>query len=159
MTRKDLLARLSAHGAVSPLVPDGWATPFFFLFGRRDSTISYMGANIYPLDVEYGLYRDEQLAALIESFQLALYERDDFESRPVVNVQLRDGAEVPHRGAMVEALRAGLIEHLSTTSRDFAASLREDPAAADVQLVLHDYGTGPFAGERRAVKNTYVVRG
>jgi phenylacetate-CoA ligase len=77
----------------------------------------------------------------------------------VVNVQLRDRAEVPDRGAMVEALRAGLIEHLSTTSRDFAASLREDPAAADVQLVLHDHGTGPFAGERRAVKNTYVVRG
>ncbi len=30
--------------------------PFLFLFGRRDSTVSYMGANIYPQDVEYGLY-------------------------------------------------------------------------------------------------------
>jgi len=158
MTRKDLLVRLSALGAVPPSVPDGWATPFFFLFGRRDSTISYMGANIYPLDVEYGLYRDEQLAALIESFQLALYERDDFESRPLMNVQLRDVAEVPDRGAMIEALRAGLIEHLSTTSRDFAASLREDPAAADVQLVLHDHGTGPFAGSTGKIKNVYLAR-
>ena len=159
MTRRDLLARLAALGATPPSLPDGWATPFFFLFGRRDSTISYMGANIYPLDVEYGLYRDEQLAALIESFQLALHERDDLESRPVVNVQLREGADVADRDAMVEALKAGLVEHLAATSRDFATSLREDPAAADLQLVLHDYGTGPFAGERRAVKNTYVVRG
>ena len=30
--------------------------PLLFLFGRKDSTISYMGANIYPQDVEYGLY-------------------------------------------------------------------------------------------------------
>jgi phenylacetate-CoA ligase len=159
MTRKDLHARLAALGAAPPSLPDGWATPFFFLFGRRDSTISYMGANIYPLDVEYGLYRDERLAALIESFQLALHEQEDLESRPVVNVQLRAGADVPDRGAVVEALKAGLVDHLSTTSRDFAASLREDPAAADVRLVLHDHGTGPFAGEPRAVKNTYVVRG
>ena len=158
MTRKDLLARLSALGATPPSL-DGWATPFFFLFGRRDSTISYMGANIYPLDVEYGLYRDERLAALIESFRLSLHEQEDLESRPIVNVQLRAGADVRDREAMVEALKAGLIEHLSTTSRDFAESLREDPAAADVRLVLHDHGTGPFAGEPRAVKNTYVVRG
>jgi phenylacetate-CoA ligase len=159
MTRKNLLARLSALGAAPPSLPEGWATPFFFLFGRRDSTISYMGANIYPLDVEYGLYRDERFAALIESFQLALHEHENLESRPVVNVQLRAGAHVPDRNAVVEALRTGLVEHLSTTSRDFAESLREDPAAADVRVVLHDHGTGPFAGERRAVKNTYVVRG
>lgn len=159
MTRKDLLARLSALDATPPSLPDGWATPFFFLFGRRDSTISYMGANIYPLDVEYGLYRDERLAALIESFRLSLHEEEDLESRAVVNVQLRVGADVPDRESMVEALKAGLIEHLSTTSRDFAESLREDPTAADVRLVLHDHGTGPFAGEPRAVKNTYVVRG
>ena len=74
-------------------------------------------------------------------------------------MQLRVGADVPDRESMVGSLKAGLIEHLSTTSRDFAESLREDPTAADVRLVLHDHGTGPFAGEPRAVKNTYVVRG
>src|SRR6266566_8301067 len=92
MTRPDLLGRLESVGAVQPrqALPLGWGSPFFFLYGRRDSTISYMGANIYPIDVEYGLYRDEALAAAIESFCLQLQESADLESRAVVNVQLRE---------------------------------------------------------------------
>src|SRR6266536_1974039 len=93
VTRPEVLARLAALGVIdSPRarVPEGWASPFFFLYGRRDSTISYMGANIYPIDVEYGLYADERLAAMIESFCLQLQESADLESRPVVNVQLRE---------------------------------------------------------------------
>ena len=48
--------------------------PFVLLFGRKDSTISYMGANIYPLDVENGLYLDNPYASAIESFKLGLVE-------------------------------------------------------------------------------------
>jgi phenylacetate-CoA ligase len=32
-----------------------------------------------------------------------------------------------------------------------------DPSASDVRLVVHDHGTGPFAGGRRKIKNVYVV--
>ena len=65
--------------------------PLLFLYGRKDSTISYMGANIYPQDVENGLYQDNPLAHQIESFCLTLEEHADLESRPVVHVQLRAG--------------------------------------------------------------------
>ena len=64
MGRGELVRRLVSLGVIdskrAPL-PLGWASPFLFLFGRRDSTISYMGANIYPIDVEYGLYRDRNV--------------------------------------------------------------------------------------------------
>src|SRR5699024_4770978 len=49
---------------------NGMKLPFVLLFGRADSTISYMGANIYPLDIENGLYRDNPQAHLIESFRI-----------------------------------------------------------------------------------------
>ena len=159
MTRAEVLGRLAALGLVDPRqsLPQSWAAPFFFLYGRRDGTVSYMGANIYPIDVEYGLYRDEALAAAIESFCLELAESDALESRPVVHVQLRDGALV-ERASAAEQLRAGLVEYLSSTSRDFAEAVREDSSAADIRLVLHNHATGPFADMASKIKNTYVIR-
>ncbi len=162
MTRTELVHRLAALGVIdSPRValPEGWAAPFFFLYGRRDSTISCMGANIYPIDVEYGLYADERLAGMIESFCLQLEETAELESRPVVNVQLRGNVALapPERDDAAARLRVALVDHLTSASRDFAASVREDPGAADIRVLLHDHGTGPFAGGRTSIKNVYVL--
>ena len=55
------------------------------------------------------------------------------------------GARI-EREAAAERLRAGLVEYLEASSRDFAEAVREDASAADISLVLHDHGTGPFAG-------------
>jgi phenylacetate-CoA ligase len=164
MSRPELVRRLVELGAIeskkAPL-PLGWASPFLFLFGRRDSTISYMGANIYPIDVEYGLYRDEGIAPLIESFRLELREESDLESRPVVHVQLRQTAafDAGERERIATTLVSGLVEHLQSASRDFAEAVREDPAAAELRVLLHDHGTGPFAGGSQKIKNVYVVKG
>lgn len=57
--------------------------PLLFLFGRKDSTISYMGANLYPQDVEYGLYEGNPHAARIGRFCLSLEELPGLEYRPV----------------------------------------------------------------------------
>src|SRR5712691_10900609 len=35
--------------------------PFLWIYGRRDATISVMGANIYPEDIETIVYRDRLL--------------------------------------------------------------------------------------------------
>ncbi len=157
MTRPELLARLAKAGIAEPL-PSGWALPFLLLFGRSDSTVSYMGANIYPIDVEYGLYRDAALAASFEGFCLELTESPSLEARPLVHVQLRATAVLPDRAETEERLRVALVEHLAASSRDFAEALRESPAAGDIRVVVHDHGTGPFAGRKDAIKNAYVVK-
>jgi phenylacetate-CoA ligase len=159
LPRREVLRRLEEVGALDPRapLPQSWAAPFFFLFGRKDGTVSYMGANIYPIDVEYGLYRDEALASQIEGFCLELEESATLESRPVVHVQLREGAGVD-KAAASEQLRRGLVEYLASANRDFAESLREDPSRAEIRLELHDRGTGPFVGTSAKLKNVYVVR-
>jgi len=158
MSRPELLRRLAPLGVLPEPLPLGWASPFFFLYGRSDSTISFMGANIYPTDVEYGLYRDPTLAGAIESFCLELVEWAELEPRPVVHVQLRQGAEVDAVDA-AERLRAAVVDHLAGASRDFAEALREDPAAGELQVVLHAHGAGPFAGMAGKIKNVYLIRG
>jgi phenylacetate-CoA ligase len=133
--------------------------PLLFLFGRKDSTISYMGANMYPQDVEYGLYEGNPYAADIAGFCLSLEEQADLEVRPVVNIELREGAELSP--ADTDVLRAacqrGVLEHLARVSRDFATSLNEDPTAADLRVRVFRAGQGPF-GRTSTLKNVYLIK-
>ncbi|MFC7484037.1 phenylacetate--CoA ligase family protein [Luedemannella flava] len=127
---------------------DRMRLPLLFLFGRKDSTISYMGANIYPQDVEYGLYEGNPMAHLLEGFCLALHESAELESRPVVHLRLRDGADLDDAGraALAEHCRRGVLEHLKSVSRDFAESVAEDPSAADIRVRVHDHGRARSPG-------------
>lgn len=133
--------------------------PFLFLFGRRDSTISYMGANLYPIDVENGLYRDNPHASSIESFKLALVEIGEHEQRPIVHLQLREDAALDDeaRAELARAAQAGVVGHLASVSRDFEQSLAEDPSTADLRIEVHEFGSGPFTGGVSKIKNVYLV--
>lgn len=133
--------------------------PFVLLFGRKDSTISYMGANIYPLDVENGLYLDNPHASHIESFRLSLLDIGDHEQRPVIHLQLRKDVTLTaeERDDLRARSAAGVLTHLARVSRDVAQSLEEDATASDVRVEVHDYGTGVFAGGTSKIKNVYLV--
>jgi phenylacetate-CoA ligase len=128
--------------------------PLLFLFGRKDSTISYMGANLYPQDVEYGLYQGNPYAAAINRFCLSLEELPGLEYRPVINLEVRGEVD---QGALAEICRKGVVAHLSAVSRDFAESLKEDPTAADLRIKVFGLGEGPFARLTK-MKNVYLVK-
>ena len=92
-----------------------------------DSTVSFMGANIYPQDIEYGP-EDNPRAGDIEAFMFTLEEDAELDSRPVVNICARRGApDDAGRGALCVSLRAGHRRPPTAVSRDFKQSLREDP--------------------------------
>ena len=135
--------------------------PILFLFGRKDSTISYMGSNIYPQDVEYGLYRDAEIGKNIESFCLSLEERKDLECRPLIHVELRAGIILNEKEKIefLNSIKSGILEYLAQINRDFAQSLREDETTADIQIRLHEYGTGFFVDKANRIKNVYLVKG
>ncbi|MFI7026162.1 phenylacetate--CoA ligase family protein [Micromonospora sp. NPDC049900] len=131
--------------------------PVLLLFGRRDSTVSYLGANLYPQDVEYGLYTGNPHAAEINRFCLTLVEDASLETRPVIHIELRRPLPASQRDALVAACRGGVRRHLTSVSRDFAQSLLEDPTAGDLRVELHEPGDGPFTGDQK-IKNVYLVR-
>lgn len=138
------------------LATERMTLPLLLLFGRRDSTVSYLGANLYPQDIEYGLYAGNPYAAEISRFCLALVENPDLETRPVVHIEVRRALSEPARGELGEACRAGVLRHLATVSRDFAQSLTEDPSAGELRVELHDPGAGPFADAKK-IKNVYLM--
>ena len=161
---EDLLAALRTdpareRAALAALKAEEVRLPFLVLFGRKDGTISFMGANLYPQDIEYGLYAIER-ANHIRRFQLALVETGPAEVRPTIHIELHVDVVLTaedHAG-FVDECRAGVIAHLSEASRDFAASLEEDPASADIRIELHPAGSGPFTGMGEGIKNKYLSK-
>ncbi|HRW18862.1 MAG TPA: phenylacetate--CoA ligase family protein [Dermatophilaceae bacterium] len=132
--------------------------PLLFLYGRKDSTVSFMGANIYPQDVEYGLYEGNPRAKEIEGFMLTLEETSSLDSRPVVNIQLREGISLDEAGRaeLSEVCQRGIVEHLMDVSRDFVQSVEEDPTATQITVRVHDFETGPFEGGVSKIKKVYL---
>jgi len=132
-----------------------WRMPFLYLFGRSDSTVSYMGANIYPGDVESAIF---QSAADHERFGAFCVEMmatgHAHEERPCVHLEaLRPLDEASVR----EELRTRLVTHLSQVNRDFRTALSEDTTAGDIRVMFHEPGTGPFAANSSRIKRVFKV--
>ncbi len=68
--------------------------PFLWIHGRSDATISVMGANIYPEDIETIIYRDPELARQVNSFLLSLRTDGSGTPRPGIAIELVEGVAV-----------------------------------------------------------------
>ncbi|HEY6607987.1 MAG TPA: phenylacetate--CoA ligase family protein [Candidatus Limnocylindria bacterium] len=154
----ELRARLEPFG-ITPehLSPPGFGRlvrmPYLFVFGRADSTISVMGANIYPGDVEGGIYADPALASKVRSFRLSLAEERPGETRPRIDVELeRDAPDATLEGALAATIEA----HLLATNTDYREAAGEYPEMMVPIVRLHAAGTGPFVGDADRIKHRYV---
>ena len=128
--------------------------PYLYVFGRRDSTVSVMGANIYPADIEAGIFADPAVAQRVLSFALAIREDRPGETRPLVLVQL---AREEPTSPLADALAAAIQRQLATQNADYQEAMREYPALLVPIVELHARGTGPFAGDGDRIKHRYVA--
>jgi phenylacetate-CoA ligase len=156
------LDRLNAsHEVDGPRGPLPWARPiplpFLWIHGRRDATISVMGSNIYPEDIEAVLYRDPLVKPRLHSFMLSVVDDAKGMPRPSVALELADldGVDDAWRIAAAERLRDGL-EGLNI---DYRSSLGEFPEAMLPIVTTHPMGGGPFAGDTHRIKQRRVVAG
>ncbi len=149
---------LSAAYARHPFRP--FELPFLYVHGRADSTISFMGANIYPEDVEQALGESPD-ADLLGAYALSLIDVDAGEGsadavRPCVHVEVLDSrfsGDDELRDRLVCAVR----ERLLANSADYRSAVNEDRAAADIRVFLHTEGTGPFVANATRIKRRYIV--
>jgi len=151
--RRELLERLRA--AHHPLAVGGYATislPYLLLFGRRDQTISIMGANIYADDVERVVYAQSELAEGFASFMLCVAERDDRSVYPRLCIEWHHG-DPP--ALPLDDLAHRIRHDLAKINADFRQSLREDEEALRFEVAVFGHGQGPFAGDGRRIKNRY----
>jgi len=130
--------------------------PFLWVNGRRDATISVMGANIYPEDIETVVYRDPTLVPRLHSFLLSTVDDERGVPRPMVALELADMAGVDDRwrAAMAHQLRDGL----TGLNIDYRSSIAEFPDAMQPIVTTYGLGEGPFAADATRIKQTRIIR-
>jgi phenylacetate-CoA ligase len=130
-----------------------WYLPFLFIYGRKDSTVSVMGANIYPEDVESIVYSTPVLARNINGFAISLEEDAGGNPRPCFEFELLDlGAKREVETVLGQVMSAALAK-LSVDYR----KAREEYAQA-VEPIVRTFGLheGPFQVNLDRIKRRYV---
>jgi phenylacetate-CoA ligase len=156
--------RIETLGSVAeiagPRGPLPWVDPiplpFLWIRGRRDATISVMGSNIYPEDIETIVYRDEELVPRLHSFLLSVVDDETGLPRPAVALELTDlaGVDDTWRRRMSDRLRDGL----RGLNIDYRSSIAEFPAAMQPIVATFGVGEGPFAADATRIKQRRIVR-
>jgi phenylacetate-CoA ligase len=129
--------------------------PLLFVFGRNDATVPFYGAKIYPADLERVINEDPALAREIHSFQLKVIENEQLQNKLQVHLELtknRDDGLLTENEDLHSMIFSGLIR----VNQDF----REVTKMFDrhqVQVFLHSYENGPFAGRDVRIKNKYIA--
>jgi phenylacetate-CoA ligase len=157
----ELRLRLADFGLrLEDLVPDAQRRlirmPYLYVFGRKDGTVSVMGANIYPEDIEAAIYAEPSVAGRILSWQLSVDESRPGETRPRVAIQLVRDDPSSEFATQISGL---LTDHLRRTNRDYREAFAEYPALLPVLVDVHRRGEGPFAGTESRIKFKYVAKG
>jgi phenylacetate-CoA ligase len=144
------------HGPRGPL---SWARPiplpFLWIYGRRDATISVMGSNIYPEDIESIVYGDRELLRKVHSFMLSVVDDDAGTPRPLVALELNDleGVDGAWEARTAQQLRDGL----TALNIDYRTSVVEFPEAMLPIVSAYPRGGGAFAGDVTRIKQRRIL--
>lgn len=122
--------------------------PFLWIFGRRDFTISVMGANIYPEDLEQCLYQDTALAAITHSFCLSVAEGANGAVRPLFLFEVSEEPDA----ALARRFAESIVPRLVALNADFREAWREYPETLVPEIRLYRLGEGPFAADAGKIK-------
>jgi phenylacetate-CoA ligase len=127
--------------------------PFLWIYGRRDHTISVMGANIYPEDIEQCLYQDTELAEITNSFCLSLAEDPNGAVRPRFLFEVTEEPD----DELAERFRESIVPKLVALNADFREAWHEYPETVVPEISLYALGEGPFATDQGRIKQTRLL--
>lgn len=129
--------------------------PLVIVYGRSDGTVSLDGANIYPADVQHGLF-SSPLASVVHSYFLDTTYDDKQAMRFTVHIELTQSKSVVNiTKATLEETEKHLAAHLSSVNRDYRESYENNPASLLPKIVLHENGDELFSENRKKIKHVY----
>ena len=128
--------------------------PFLWVYGRRDFTMSVMGANIYPEDVEQCLYAEPDLARITRSFCQRLAETPNGGVRPCFMFEV----DVEPDEALKQRFATSILARLLALNADFRAAWTECPDTLVPQVELYRLGEGPFQARQGQIKQIRLAK-
>jgi phenylacetate-CoA ligase len=127
--------------------------PFVWVFGRKDSTVSVMGANVYPEDIEQSVYAIPALASVTRSYCLGVVDLPDGLRRAVASFEVT--AEITDE--LTARFDEAVFEGIHRRSSDFREAYKNRPDLVRPLVQLHGPGDGPFADGDWRVKQRRLL--
>ncbi len=128
--------------------------PIMWIYGRRDYTISIMGANIYPEDIEQCLYADKELAKITRSFCQSVLEGKNGAVRPAFYFEITQAPT----DELKKQFATSILEKLIDLNADFRAAWHEYPETLKPEIFLFATGDGPFKNDPGKIKQTRIIK-
>ncbi|MDO8507783.1 MAG: phenylacetate--CoA ligase family protein [bacterium] len=128
--------------------------PFLWIYGRRDYTVSIMGANIYPEDIEQCLYADKELAKITRSFCQSVSEGKNAQVHPAFYFEITERPTKELR----EKFSKSILEQLMKLNADFREACHEYADTMKPEIYLFSVGDGPFKMDKSKIKQSRVVK-
>jgi len=129
--------------------------PILFHYGRSDMSVDYYGANVTPDSIRQVLYDQPEIAKRMNTFNLAKVEDKNHNQNMVVNVEFREGED--NKLENNKKIAEEFFKQLSELNKDFYnAYYNTAPDGSKAQLNFFKFGTGPFEGSGKKLKNEYV---
>ena len=152
MSHRELAARLREQGLRIEELPGPQSHfPILYVFGRADLTVPFYGAKVYPTDIEDIINTHPLLVKQINSFQLASYEDEQINRRLRIHLERVKA----FTGELPNGLRDLFFDGLCACNQDFREVTRMFDRDS-VEVEIHEFETGPFAGRDIRVKNKYI---
>jgi phenylacetate-CoA ligase len=149
---RDMEARLRDLGInIKDFAGPQSSFPFLYIFGRADLTVPFYGAKIYPTDIEDIINTHPLLVQQINSFQLASFEDEQINRRLRIHLETVKGFQ----GVLPDGLRDLFFDGLCEGNQDFREVTKMFERDC-VEIEVHEFETGPFAGRDIRVKNRYI---
>ena len=128
--------------------------PFMWIYGRRDFTISIMGANIYPEDIEQCLYADKELAKITRSFCQSVLEGKNATVRPAFYFEITETPTDDLKKKFAESI----LEKLILLNSDFREAWHEYAETLKPEIYLFSLGEGPFKNDGSKIKQSRMIK-
>lgn len=156
-TFAELAGRLADAGvdlrSIARKHPRSADAPFVWVFGRKDSTVSVMGANVYPEDIEQSLYSRLELARIVRSYCLGLIEVEDGLRRATASFEVLVDITPELVAEFDDAIFAGIHQR----SPDFREAYKNRPDLVRPVVELFRPGEGPFADDDWRIKQKRLI--
>lgn len=128
--------------------------PFMWIYGRKDFTISVMGANIYPEDLEQCIFADKELSKITKSFCQSLSERENGDVRPAFYFEITIEPNDHLKNKFADSILKNLIE----LNADFREAWHEYPDTLVPEIHLFREGEGPFKFNEGKIKQARIIK-
>lgn len=151
---EDLSVRLKAEGIeIGDLGTRQSAFPILFVHGRNDLSVPFYGAKVFPHDLEEIINTHPLLIGKINSFQIKSEESADLKRALKIHLEKvrQPKGDLPE----AEELQRIIFEELCRVNQDFR-EVTKMFERSQIEVYLHDFETGMFAGRDIRIKNKYI---